>query len=126
MLTAGVPRSQANFVVELLTARAKIMNPENPPQWMRENSLKFQKGGNAIGFSQAQYKSDAKSIKEYVAKIKAANIPPQGKGKFFYSFKSSNGADFYIAHDDMKHSYEKHGLTDGQLDAVESNIFDIS
>lgn len=45
MLTAGVPRSQANLVMELLTARAKVMNPENPAQFLKDYSLKYQQGG---------------------------------------------------------------------------------
>ena len=52
MLTAGVPRSQANLVVELLTARAKVMNPENPAQFLKDYSLKYQQGGATGGFKQ--------------------------------------------------------------------------
>ena len=125
MLTAGVPRSQANLVMELLTARAKVMNPENPAQFLKDYALKYQQGGAVNGLHQAQYRSNATSLKEYVNKIIEADIPASGKGKFYYSFISPRGTEFYIAHDDMKHAHAKHNLTPEQLDAIEENLENI-
>lgn len=43
MLTAGMSRTQANLAMEILTARAKVVNPENPAEALKQ--LKFQMGG---------------------------------------------------------------------------------
>ena len=69
MLTAGVPRSQANLVMELLTARAKVMNPENPAQFLRDYALKYQQGGATGVLNQQTLPNVVKGVIEKPSKV---------------------------------------------------------
>lgn len=122
MLTAGVPRSQANLVTELLTARAKVMNPENPAQFLKDYALKYQQGGATGALKQSMFeisKSGAtrlKHLRDRIADRKSKGLPPN---KLQFT-DSESGITYY--EERVTHGKNDHDLTDEDYENIEQGF----
>lgn len=122
MLTAGVPRSQANLVMELLTARAKVMNPENPAQFLKDYALKYQQGGATGALKQSMFeisKSGAtrlKHLRDRIADRKSKGLPPN---KLQFT-DSESGITYY--EERVAHGKNDHDLTDEDYENIEQGF----
>ena len=132
MLTAGVPRSQANLVMELLTARAKVMNPENPAQFLKDYSLKYQQGGATGVPYRSAFDVSKAGIDSLVGFGHRLLNGPNDVGKLPQNKQQKNNysaitwkdkkTGFIFPGEQTAHSIKKHSLTDSDLENIYSGL----
>ena len=97
-----------------------MMHPENPAQFLKDYSLKYQQGGATGVLNQSMYPSKIRSISEAYDEALAINKSKENN-KPFYTFKGSRGNNFDYPSTDIIHDINKHGLTKEQAEVIIDN-----
>ena len=122
---AGMNKQHANNLRFLLEARALLVDPDNPAEYLQKNKLRFQSGEVPkplkSGWRQTAFAYNFSSMKAFKDEI--ARTPRERINKLSYKYHGENGGRYEIFGSNFGHiDKNAHPLTDEQWDDVLSKL----
>lgn len=122
---AGMNKQHANNLRFLLEARALLVDPDNPAEYLQKNKLRFQSGEAPkplkSGWRQTAFAYNFSSMKAFKDEI--ARTPRERINKLSYKYHGKNGGRYEIFGSNFGHiDKNAHPLTDEQWDDVLSKL----